>query len=329
MKPRLGFLGLGWIGLQRMAAIVSSGEAEIVALADPVKDLVNKAAELAPKAARMRTLEELLKHEIDGVVIATPSALHASQTVNVLDRGAAAFCQKPLGRSLVEVRSAIDAAKAADRLLGVDLSYRFTTAMGHLRQLVQSGELGEIFAGELVFHNAYGPQKPWFYDPQLAGGGCVMDLGIHLVDAALWILDSAVTHVDSRLFYRGKRIAGRENVCEDYATARLDFANGAVVELACSWHLHAGKDAVIGAAFYGTRGAVAMKNEDGSFLDFFAERFNGTSRNRLCGPPDAWPGRAAVDWARRLQRRSAYDPEVEQILTVTQVLDTIYEHAGQ
>ena len=329
MKPRLGFLGLGWIGLQRMAAIVSSDEAEIVALADPVKDLVNKAAELAPKAARMRTLQELLKHEIDGIVIATPSALHASQTMDVLNRGAAVFCQKPLGRSLIEVRSVIEAAKAADRLLGVDLSYRFTAAMRHLRRLVQSGELGEIFAGELVFHNAYGPQKPWFYDPQLSGGGCVMDLGIHLVDAALWVLDAAITHIDSRLFYRGKRIAGRQNVCEDYATAQLDFANGAVVELACSWHLHAGRDAVIEAAFYGTEGAVAMKNKGGSFLDFSAERFSGTSPDLLCGPPDDWPGRAAVDWARRLRRCSAYDPEIEQILRVTQVLDTIYERAVQ
>ena len=142
VKPRLGFLGLGWIGLQRMAAIVSSGEAEVVALADPVKDLIAKAAELAPKAAQTRTLEELLKNEMAGVVIATPSALHASQTVNVLNRGAAVFCQKPLGRSLIEVRSVIEAAKAADRLLGVDLSYRFTAAMGHLRRLVQSGGVG-------------------------------------------------------------------------------------------------------------------------------------------------------------------------------------------
>jgi predicted dehydrogenase len=51
-KPRLGFLGLGWIGLQRMAAIASSEEAEIVALADPVTDLVAKAAELAPESCR-------------------------------------------------------------------------------------------------------------------------------------------------------------------------------------------------------------------------------------------------------------------------------------
>jgi predicted dehydrogenase len=46
-----------------------------------------------------------------------------------------------------------------------------------------------VFAVDLVFHNAYGPDKPWFYDPELSGGGCVMDLGVHLVDLALWSLD--------------------------------------------------------------------------------------------------------------------------------------------
>jgi predicted dehydrogenase len=324
----LGFLGLGWIGLQRMAAIAASRKAEIVALADPLEDSVAKAGELVPEAARLRTLEELLEMEIEGLVIATPSALHASQTVSVLSRGIGVFCQKPLGRDVREVSSAIEAAKAANRLLGVDLSYRFTTALGHVRRLVQSGELGKIFAADLAFHNAYGPQKPWFYDPKLAGGGCVMDLGIHLVDAALWILKSPISRVQSRLFCQGRRIGGREDLCEDYATARLDFANGAVVNLACSWHLHAGRDAVIRAAFYGTEGAVAMENKDGSFLDFVAERFTGTFRVLLCEPPDKWGGRAAVDWVQRLAQSRDYNPEVEQILEVTQALDAIYEHAG-
>jgi predicted dehydrogenase len=326
-KPRLGFLGLGWIGLQRMAAIASSGKAEIVALADPVTDLVAKAAEMVPQAARMRTLEELLENELDGVIIATPSALHASQTLTVLSRGVAAFCQKPLGRDIAEVRSVVEAAKAANRLLGVDLSYRFTAALSQLRRVVQSGELGEIFTADLVFHNAYGPQKAWFYDPKLAGGGCVMDLGIHLVDAALWILESPVVRVGSRLFSRGKRIEGREDVCEDYATARFDLASGAVVTLACSWHLHAGRDAVIRAGFYGAEGAVAMENRDGSFLDFFAEKFNGTKRVLLCEPPDDWGGRAAVNWTQHLAASNAYDPEIEKILEVTETLDAIYQRA--
>jgi predicted dehydrogenase len=256
-------------------------------------------------------------------------ALHASQTVTALKSGAAVFCQKPLGRDLVEVRSAVEAAKAVNRLLGVDLSYRFTAAMEHVRTLVQSGALGEVFAANLVFHNAYGPQKPWFYDPILAGGGCVMDLGIHLVDAALWILKLPIIRVESRLFHRGKRISGRQNVCEDYATARLHFANGAVVDIACSWHLHAGRNAVIRCAFYGTEGAVAMENRDGSFLDFFAEKFTGTSRALLCAPPDDWGGRAAVDWVRRLAICGDYDADIEHILAVSDALDAVYENAGK
>src|SRR5690606_4635728 len=87
-----------------------------------------------------------------------------------------------------EVQPVIEAARSADRLLGVDFSYRFTEAMQAVRSLVEGGALGRVYAVDLVFHNAYGPDKPWFYDPRLAGGGCVMDLGIHLVDLALWTL---------------------------------------------------------------------------------------------------------------------------------------------
>src|SRR5512138_3737632 len=60
--------------------------------------------------------------------------------------------------------------------------------MSRARDLVREGALGEVYAVNLVFHNAYGPDKPWFYDARLSGGGCVMDLGIHLVDLALWAL---------------------------------------------------------------------------------------------------------------------------------------------
>jgi predicted dehydrogenase len=328
-KPRLGFLGVGWIGFRRMAAIAESGLAEIAAIADPAEELVLKAAEHAPAAAQLRTLQDLLEAGLDGVVIATPSALHAAQTVSALDRGLAVFCQKPLGRDTAEVRAAIDAAQRADRLLGVDLSYRFTEALQKIRALIQAGELGRIFAADLVFHNAYGPQKPWFYDPQQSGGGCVVDLGIHLVDAALWMLESPVIGVKSRLFHQGKPITTRGEVCEDYATARLELENGAVVNLTCSWNLHAGQDAVIKATFYGTQGGAAMCNQNGSFVDFAAEQFAGTSRLRLCEPPDAWGGRAAVDWARRLAASRHYDPEIERLITVTQALDAIYAGATE
>lgn len=326
-RPKVGFLGVGWIGFQRMQAIAESGFAEVAAIAEPAEELLAKAAESVPNAARAESLEELLEMPLDAVVIATPSALHAAQTVAALERGLAVFCQKPLGRDLPEVRRTIDAARAADRLLGVDLSYRFTEPMQKIRELIQRGELGEIFAVDLVFHNAYGPQKPWFYDPAQAGGGCVVDLGIHLVDAALWMLESPIVGVQSRLFHQGRRIAGR-SVCEDYASARLDLASGAVVNLACSWHLQAGQEAVIEAAFYGRNGGAAMRNVNGSFVDFTGELFHGTSRVELCAPPDSWGGRAAVDWARRLCTSAGYDPEIERLLEVTRALDEIYANAS-
>ncbi|MBR7513789.1 Gfo/Idh/MocA family oxidoreductase, partial [Mycobacterium tuberculosis] len=80
----------------------------------------------------------------DGIVIATPSALHAEQSIRALDAGAAVFCQKPLGRTAAEVRAVVDAARNADRLLGLDLSCRHTEAMRRIRALIQAGELGRI-----------------------------------------------------------------------------------------------------------------------------------------------------------------------------------------
>ena len=76
----------------------------------------------------------------------------------------------------------MDAAREADRLLGVDLSYRHTEAVRRIKALIDDGRLGDIFAADLVFHNAYGPGKPWFFDKNQSGGGCVIDLGVHLVD---------------------------------------------------------------------------------------------------------------------------------------------------
>jgi predicted dehydrogenase len=95
---RIGFLGTGWIGRNRMQAMLATGDAEAAAICDPDPENLAQALELAPGAERARSLQELLGWELDGLVIATPSALHAEQCVAAFDRGLAVFCQKPLGR---------------------------------------------------------------------------------------------------------------------------------------------------------------------------------------------------------------------------------------
>ncbi|GAB3646944.1 Gfo/Idh/MocA family protein [Ramlibacter alkalitolerans] len=323
--PRLAFLGLGWIGQHRMQALLEEQACRVVAVADPSEAVRARARELVADAAIATTLDELLQHELDGVVIATPSALHAQQALQVLERGLAVFCQKPLARTQAENAAIVEAARKADRLLGVDLSYRHTEAMRRIRNAVVEGELGPVYAADLVFHNAYGPNKGWARTPALAGGGCAIDLGIHLVDLALWTLGfPEVERVTSRLYANGQLLAPGSETCEDYAVAELALASGAVVRIACSWNISTGRDAVIEAHFHGSKGGAAMTNVDGSFFDFAAARFEGTRRIPLADPPDAWGGRAIVDWARRLAGGARYQNAIESIVQVASVLDRIY-----
>jgi len=324
-RPRVGFLGTGWIGRHRMEAMVGTGAIEAVAIADPDPQCADLAAQVAPDAAILPDLDALLAHDLDGLVIATPSALHAEQSIAALNRGIAVFCQKPLGRNEAEARAVVDAARRSDRLLAVDLSYRSTAAVEAIAAPIRSGELGTIFAADLVFHNAYGPGKPWFFDRAQSGGGCVVDLGVHLVDLALWLLGfPPVEQVTSRLHAGGQRLSPQSSEVEDHAVARLDLAGGASLSLACSWNLHAGQDAVIEASFYGTQGAATVRNVGGSFYDFEAHLHRGTASERLAAPPDDWGGRAAADWALRLAQSPRFDPSAERLVDLSAVLDRIY-----
>lgn len=323
--PRLGFLGTGWIGRHRMQAILAETDAIAAAIADPSPDMAHEALKLAPEAEIATDLNGLLEQDLDALVIATPSAQHAEQSIAALDAGLAVFCQKPLGRNAAEARAVVEAARKADRLLGVDFSYRQTQALRALRDLVRDGALGQVFTADMVFHNAYGPDKDWFYDKSRSGGGCVMDLGVHLIDAALWLLDfPEVTQVSSHLFAGGAPLDPTSGAVEDYAVATLTLDGGVAVRIACSWRLQAGCDAVIGASLFGTGGGASMANVNGSFYDFTLDQFTGTSRQTLISPPDDWGGRAAAAWAAQLQADPGYDPACESLLPVSEVIDRIY-----
>jgi predicted dehydrogenase len=333
--PRLGFLGVGWIGRNRMEALARDGLAQVAAVADPQAEALAAAAEVAPGAGRAESLDELLEHELDGIVIATPSALHAEQALAALERGLAAFCQKPLARDAAETRRVLEAARAADRLLAVDLSYRHVEALRAAHEQVASGAIGQVHTIDLVFHNAYGPDKPWFTDPELAGGGCLIDLGTHLVDLALWLADPvgpSGRHAD-----RGNNWIGVEaartlslhgHAVEDHATAEISLGE-VRARLACSWFTAAGRDCVFECTAWGSEGAVSVRNVGGSFYDFAAELWRGTAAETLVEPPDEWGGRAIAAWAERLRGDRGYDPAADGLELVAEAIDAIYARAGR
>jgi len=316
---------VGWIGRSRLKAVAASGLANIVLVSDPSQDCMDEAIRIAPQSSAARSFEDLLSDKnIEGIVIATPSALHKDQAVAALESGKAVFCQKPLGRNFAEVQAVVNAASANNRLLGADFSYRHTNAFQKILPIIQSGELGKLFGVDLKFHNAYGPDKPWFYDLNLSGGGCVLDLGIHLIDLMLYALQfPAVSNVSSSLVSKGVSVKGKNEV-EDYATASISVGNDVSAQLACSWNLAAGCEAVIEASFYGTNGGVSLKNVNGSFYDFVGLQYKGTKTEVLTSDPDDWGGKALLDWVKKLAVSPDYDPASAQYPESARVVDLIY-----
>jgi len=321
----LGFLGTGWIGQHRMRAVLEQGVAEVRGICDADPEARKRASQLAPRAEVCGSLEALLALELDGLVIATPSAQHAQEACFALKQKLAVFCQKPLARTKLETERVVECARSANRLLAVDFSYRHTAALRKLKELVSNGSLGTIYSARFVFHNAYGPDKAWYRDRSLAGGGCATDLGIHWLDASLWLLDDPViVRVHSQLFAGGKRLACPPSESEDYALAQLETDSGCLVELACSWNAHAGRDAVIEVELRGTRGGAALHNVGGSFYDFSAHEWRGTRTLPLTEPPDSWGGRAIEAFVERLAKTCEFDPSATSLIKVSDLLDRIY-----
>ena len=329
-RPRLGFVGLGWIGRSRMESVLEADVAEICALHDATAGMANEAQNLAPDARVFSSFDELLDQDLDGLVIATPNCFHAEQAIAALERGLAVFCQKPLGRNAAETRSIVVAARKSDSLLGVDLTYRHIPAMQRVRSLVESGALGKVFAVDAKFHNAYGPDKPWFYDFSLSGGGCVLDLGVHLIDLALEPLRfPPITRTGSSLFSSGRLLPKGSRVVEDYGAATIQTADDTMINVSCSWNLHAGCPAKIEISFYGTEGGASLHNVHGSFYDFASERCTRTEKETLTSVEDLewkWAGFATLDWAEKLAANKRFDPAIERLITVAEIMDDIYGH---
>jgi predicted dehydrogenase len=323
--PRLGFVGLGWIGRKRLDAIANTGEIEVAALVDADRSRVNEAKQTYSEAYDAASLAELLDLELDGVVIATPNGAHAEQVIACLERGLPVFCQKPLATTARDTHKVIEAARDANCLIATDYSYRHVQGMSRLRELIQSDQLGEVLSLDLVFHNAYGPSKQWCHDRQQAGGGCLLDLGVHLIDLALWLQKSTEMHVvSSRLFAQGSVRAPGSDDIEDLAYVELKQSNGAVVRIACSWHANIGCDAIIRADLHAKHGGASWYNVNHSFVDFNVDVFHGTQRERIGESRDDWGPGALTHWVRQLRCDTSFDPSAWDILSGARLIEEAY-----
>lgn len=323
--PRLGFAGVGWIGAQRMRVLADSGLGRVAAVCDPDGERVDAAcAPLVECPYQCASFEELLRQRLDGVVIATPNALHEMQAAAAMLRGIPVFCQKPLALSARGTRNLIALARERDLPLAVDWSYRYLAGVAELRERIAQGELGRITAVELSFHNAWGPDAAWYYDLARSGGGCLLDLGCHLLDLCHWLIGAREPQeVRARCFAAGRRLPMPAAELEDLVSAEIDYATGEHVHLSCSWRASAGCGAVIGCRIFGTAGGAEIRNTGGSFYDFEVALNHGAESRLLASPPDPWPGRALLDWVQRVRAGEGCG-ELAAVAATAEVIDRIY-----
>jgi predicted dehydrogenase len=186
---RIALLGTGWIMDFHARAAVEHPDTEPVAVANWRAPSL---AKLADRYGIRRTTTDwralATDPEVDAAVIGTPNALHAEQAIAFLEAGKHVLVEKPMARTVAEADAMVAAARGSGAWLMVAHCFRFHPDVRALRARVEGGELGEIVKTRSYgVHARWGPSG-WFTDPELAGGGALLDMGVHAIDTTRYLL---------------------------------------------------------------------------------------------------------------------------------------------
>jgi predicted dehydrogenase len=258
----VGFAGLGLVGNAMLDNLPHVPRLRVAAVQDANAALAAELAERHASPWHGERFDDLLElSSVDAVVISTPNICHIPQAQAALRAGKAVLVQKPLATSAEQARATVELAEAAGQVLLVDYSYRLLETAAVLQNAV--GEIGTIQTASAVFHNTSGPGggRVWFLDPELSGGGALMDLGVHLLDMLLWVIRPETARLDriTREVRPGYRV-------EHAAQAQLHL-DGIPVDLSVRWNSPQPMTD-IAVTIEGERGQVRWQNVDGSFAYF-------------------------------------------------------------
>ncbi len=235
------------------------------------------------------------------VAITTPNHLHYPMAMAALEAGKAVYCEKPLAVSLEQAREMQRAAKAAEVVTRVGYNYQHNPIIGLARQMIESGDLGQIvsFQGEFSEDFMGDPQSPWSWRcDQALAGGALADLGSHLLAMARYLLgdveavcaDSNTVHAQRPAAHGSQ--AQRSIAIDDQTYALLRFANGARGTFGSSWLKHGYKNH-LSFEIGGTKGTLSFDQERLNELRLYRAGAPGRDgfQRILAGPSE--PGYAA------------------------------------
>ena len=277
-RLRVGVVGCGVIGRRRATEAAASPHTECVAVADPVTAAAAETAAAVGAVATGDWRRVIERPDVEAVVVATPNGHLAEITIAALSAGKHVLVEKPMGRSLAEAERMRAAACAAGRVLKVGFNHRYHPAIVAAWQRVSDGAIGEV----INLHCRYGHggrpgyEREWRGDRTLAGGGELVDQGVHVVDLFHWFAglpQQAFAVLQTAVWPLGD--------LEDNAFGVFRFPSGVVGAFHTSWTQWKN---LFSLEVYGRSGAVVVQ---GLGRSYGVETLTVYRRQPAGGPPEA------------------------------------------
>jgi predicted dehydrogenase len=280
----------------------------------------------------------------DITVVATPNVYHKPMSIDALNAGSHVLCEKPLALTYADAKEMYAVARRQGKVLTVGSHYRWTDPMRMTKAHVDAGFFGRIYAARTVWHRRSGipGYGSWFTNMDLAGGGSLLDIGIHALDRALFLMGypqptSATGATFAEFGPRGQGLGGwgsdilkpdpttRYDV-DDLAWAFVRFANGAVLQFQVSWAIHRADE--FSTEIFGTEGGAYVGDRDKVEL---YTTLNGQNANIAVDlprtPTSSYP-RLVENFVRHLEGDPAAEIVTpEQALIAVSIIDAIQRSA--
>ncbi len=312
-KVRAAVIGLG-IGKYHIEGYQMHGDAEVVAIADLREDLLNEVAEQYGIPRATTNYKDILKmDDVDCVSVCVPNKFHAPITIDCLKAGKHVLCEKPLARNAREGARMVKAAEEAGKILMVQFNNRFRPESQLLKRYIDGGELGDIYFARCgwIRRNGIPGWGSWFTTKEIAGGGPLIDLAVHMLDLTLWFMGNPEPTVVLASTYS---VFGPKMEClgpwgtpdpngvfdvEDMAVALIKFDNGATIALEASWASRIKREWVY-STLMGTKAGASLERVFGvdgiddtaiDTLEIYTQRYGEPADEVIKFVPDPAMGR--------------------------------------
>ncbi|MEM8504158.1 MAG: Gfo/Idh/MocA family oxidoreductase [Cyanobacteria bacterium P01_D01_bin.1] len=225
---KLGLIGCGSIAQAvHLNILLRLPMVEVVAFAEPDFQRRTAVEKRVPGAIAYTDYRELLEHpDLEGVVICLPSAMHAEVAIAALQQGKHIYLEKPIAISTPEAEAVIAAWQQADAVSNVvgmiGFNYRFNPLYTAAKQVIQSGQLGQLVSARAVFSYPLGTAPPW-KRKRVSGGGILLDLALHDVDLARFLFNAEIDAVSAELQSHGYE--------DDTAAIQLRLNGGMLIQI--------------------------------------------------------------------------------------------------